>query len=402
MDKTYKSEVVRREPRPRSKRLRESGQSVAGNVSITVNNNGESTGTGSENGHIHSNFSMLESLSADGNNYVYRTIPVEGEDDTVTQQTEKIKSGFADKSSYADKSGFADVAGKLEDEYIEKVLRKLFLNKDRPDQTLHLLKLLGGVLVDGGVAMLHQGAQFGESFAGGLTGHGGRIDGAGHGELRSLRLWEFLEVPELRYNQVKVFVGIDWQCPGAGIIESVTPDKGPGGALLSTGTAVLKLEEGQFGAIDVDDIAMGIYHFGNSSDATADKDDSKGNFAFAGFATSYWRITSVDAGHKTFKYALRPGYSVHPQPQMTFACYGNFTKPERQTSTYRTRTYTRRLWKQNNWEIARDNIAAQDGDLSNLSVHGLQLQGYSTYLDSIYFTGTIQQLKKPDGTTASL
>ncbi|EJX07292.1 host specificity protein, partial [gut metagenome] len=206
----------------------------------------------------------------------------------------------------------------------------------------------------------------------------------------------------MRYNQVKVFVGIDWQCPGAGIIESVTPDVGESGAVLSTGTAVLKLEEGQFGAIDVDDITMGIYHFGNSQDATADKDDSKGNFAFAGFATAYWRITSVDAAHKTFRYALRPGYSVHPQSQMTFACYGNFTKPERQTSTYRTRTYTRRLWKQNNWVIEKDNIAAQDGDLSNLSVHGLQLQGYSTYLDSIYFTGTIQQLKKPDGTTIQL
>ena len=283
------------------------------------------------------------------------------------------------------------------DDAINK-LNDRFLRKDQPDQTSHLLKLLDGLVVDGGVALLHQGAQFGESFAGGLTGHGGRIDGKGHGELRSLRLWEFLEVPELRYNQVKVWVGIDWQCPGAGIIEKVTIDLDPQGKPTGTGVVKLKLEEGQYGAIDVDDIAMGIYHFGNSQDATENKDDSKGNFTFAGFATSYFRITAVSGEHNdTFSYSLRTGCNVHPQPMMHFACYGNFTKPDRQQSTYRTPTYTRRLWKQNTWEIGRQNIAAQDGDLSNLSIHGMQMQGYSTYLNSVYFTGTIQQVK-PDGT----
>lgn len=237
-----------------------------------------------------------------------------------------------------------------------------------------------------------------DGFAGGLTGFGAKFDENGDGEMRGLRLWEFLEVPELRYNSVKVFLGIDWQVPGAGIIETCTPDTDAEGNVLDTGTCTLKLEQGQYGAIDVDDIVLGIWHFGNEKDATEDSDDGKGNFTFAGFATAYFRITEVSgANNGTFRYSLRPNFKVHPQPQMNFACYGNFTKEERQTSTYRTRTYTRRLWKQNTWEIGVQNVAAQDGDLSNLNIFGLDMTGYSAYLNSIYFTGEIKQVK-PDGT----
>ena len=82
---------------------------------------------------------------------------------------------------------------------------------------------------------------------------------------------------------------------------------------------------------------------------------------------------------------------------MHFSCYGNFTNPDRQTSVYETRTYSRMLRNQNTWEISAANIAMQSGDLSNLNVHGLDMTGYSMYLNSVYFTGTVRQLK-PDGT----
>lgn len=268
----------------------------------------------------------------------------------------------------------------------------MFLRKDKADSTLNPLKLLAGVYVDGDTARLAKGAQFGPSYAGGLTGHGGMIDGEGRGEIRSLRLWEWLEVPELRYNSVKVWVGIDWQTHGAGIIESITPDTDRDtGELLMTGTGKLKLEKGQIGAIAVDDICMGIYHFGKD-DALVDSDDSRGNFTFAGFTTVYFRITAINGAHnEVFSYSLRAGFTKHPQSAMHFAAYGNFTNKERQTSTYRTPTYTRRLWRQDTWEITRDNIAAQDGDLSNLKIHGLNMEGYSAYLNNIYMSGTIQQ-----------
>ena len=261
-----------------------------------------------------------------------------------------------------------------------------FLSKTHPETMPFLLTFL-------------EGAVFGEhGFAGGLTGFGAKIDKKGYGEMRGLRLWEWLEVPEIRFNRVEIFLGIKWRTPGGGIILTCTPDTDAQGNPLSTGTCTLKLEDGELGAVSVDDIVLGIYHFGNSLDAAEDSDDSKGNFTFAGFATTYFRITGVSGSNNgTFTYSLRPGYTVHPQPQMHFACYGNFTDESRQTSVYETRTYTRKLWKQNTWEIGPQNIAQQDGDLSNLNVHGMQMQGYSAYLNSVYFTGQILQVK-PDGT----
>lgn len=266
------------------------------------------------------------------------------------------------------------------------LLRQYLINKDREDSTKFLLTMMAGIVVGE------------KGFAEGLTGFGAKIDKKGYGEMRGLRLWEFLEVPELRYNRVEIFLGIKWRVPGAGIILSCTPDTDLEGNQLTTGTCTLKLEEGEFGAVSKDDIALGIFHFGDERDATEDSDDSKGNFKFSGFATSYFRVTEVSGdNNETFRYALRPGYTIHPQPQMNFSCYGNFTDEARQSSAYETRTYTRLLWKQNDWEFTVGNIAMQYGDLTNLNIFGLNMSDYSMYLNSVYFTGTINQVR-PDGT----
>ena len=266
------------------------------------------------------------------------------------------------------------------------LLRQYLINKDREDSTKFLLTMMAGIVVGE------------KGFAEGLTGFGAKIDKKGYGEMRGLRLWEFLEVPELRYNRVEIFLGIKWRVPGAGIILSCTPDTDSEGNQLTTGTCTLKLEEGEFGAVSKDDIALGIFHFGDERDATEDSDDSKGNFKFSGFATTYFRVTEVSGdNNETFRYALRPGYTIHPQPQMNFSCYGNFTDEARQSSAYETRTYTRLLWKQNDWEFTVGNIAMQYGDLTNLNIFGLNMSGYSMYLNSVYFTGTINQVR-PDGT----
>ena len=266
------------------------------------------------------------------------------------------------------------------------LLRQYLINKDREDSTKFLLTMMAGIVVGE------------KGFAEGLTGFGAKIDKKGYGEMRGLRLWEFLEFPELRYNRVEIFLGIKWRVPGAGIILSCTPDTDSEGNQLTTGTCTLKLEEGEFGAVSKDDIALGIFHFGDERDAAEDSDDSKGNFKFSGFATTYFRVTEVSGdNNETFRYALRPGYTIHPQPQMNFSCYGNFTDEARQSSAYETRTYTRLLWKQNDWEFSVGNIAMQYGDLTNLNIFGLNMSGYSMYLNSVYFTGTINQVR-PDGT----
>lgn len=236
------------------------------------------------------------------------------------------------------------------------------------------------------------GAQFGPSYASGITGVGGFINEKGAGELESLFIRRFLEVPELRYNRVGISVGDDWSAPGAGVIESVDKDQK---------LVTLKLEEGEIGAVAVGDICMGIFHdFDPSNNATADSDDGRGNFSFAGFATVYFRITEVLGDrNERFRYELRPlsatfTKQIDPMESMTFVAYGSFTNSARRSSRYSTRTYQRYLRNVSDWEFTAENIAAQFGDLTNLSVFGIQMSGYSAYLDNIYLQGMVSSLDK--------
>lgn len=236
------------------------------------------------------------------------------------------------------------------------------------------------------------GAQFGPSYASGITGVGGFINEKGAGELESLFIRRFLEVPELRYNRVGISVGDDWSAPGAGVIESVDKEQK---------LVTLKLEEGEIGAVAVGDICMGIFHdFDPSNNATADSDDGRGNRTFAGFATVYFRITEVLGDrNEQFRYELRPlsatfTKQIDPMESMTFVAYGSFTNTARRSSRYSTRTYQRYLRNVSDWEFTAENIAAQFGDLTNLSVFGIQMSGYSAYLDNIYLQGMISSLDK--------
>lgn len=224
------------------------------------------------------------------------------------------------------------------------------------------------------------------NYAAGVSG--GKIDENGNAEFSSVTIRQSLEAPELRYNRVKINVGDSWNAPGGGLIKSVdTINK----------IITLKLEDGEIGAIAVDDICMGIFH-NTTGNASSDFDDSKGNRSFAGFSTCYFRVTEIidTAKNSQFYYELRPisdnfPLQANPSASMTFVSYGNFTDSTRQTSRYTTRTYERYLKNMAGWEISVSNIAAQFGDLSNLSVHGLSMTGYSAYLNNIYMSGTIQQ-----------
>lgn len=291
-----------------------------------------------------------------------------------------VKQGDKDVT-YTDEDVMSALRVMTEIENSAEKLKEIFLRKDVADSTKFLLSMFAG-------------AVFGKNgFASGLTGFGAKIFDTGHGEFESMFIRRFLEVPELRYNRVMVTLGDKWRAPGAGIIETV--DTG-------TKTCTLKLEDGEIGAVAVGDICMGIYH-NITGNATEDYDDGKGNRRFAGFCTVYFTITEVTGErNETFKYQLRPtssswSSSFDPFEMMTFVAYGSFTNTERQTSVYETRTYTRMLWKQNTWEISAANVALQYGDLSNLNIFGLNMDGYSMYLNNIYMTGIIKQIK-PDGT----
>lgn len=243
-----------------------------------------------------------------------------------------------------------------------------------------------------------------QDFAPGITtGQGGRITANGDAELESLILRRFLEVPELRYNRISIQVGNKWNAPGGGIILSVTPDQDLEGNILNTGIITLKLEDGEIGTIAVDDICQGIFHDHTvlANNAPEDADDSLGNFSFAGFYTCYFRVSEIiESGRNSqFRYVLRPAseswpHTAHPCAAMHFVGYGNFTDADRQTSRYSTRSYERYLKDVNAWEFSQNNIAAQFGDLSNLSAFDMDMSGYSAYLNNIYMSGVIKQFQE--------
>lgn len=192
----------------------------------------------------------------------------------------------------------------------------------------------------------------------------------GHIDAKSLRLRDFLEVPELRYNRVSIVSGEEWNAPGGGIIESVD---------VANKTVHLKLEPGEVSQVEIDDICKGV--FNNDT----------------GFQTAYFRITEkID--NASFKYVIRGGYTFNPCKAMHFVAYGNFTNEERQKSCYSTQNYIRFLKGVNNWEITKDMIAMQLGDLSNLKLFGIDMSGHSAYLNRVYMTGTIRQISS-DGVT---
>ncbi len=271
-----------------------------------------------------------------------------------------------------------------------------FLSKTTNDRTPFKLEV-------GDKLTAEKGLQISKNFVSGIvTGSGGFFDKFANGEVESLIIRRFLEVPELRFNRAEIVLGDKWRSPGAGIIESVEPDYDADGNLLRSGTISLKLQDGEIGAVAVDDICMGYFHDFKTpaNNALSDMDDSRGNRMFAGFCTIYFRITEIlDAGtNKRFRYVLRGvsdrwQYSFHPCEALHFVAYGNFTNKERQTSAYETRTYRRFLVGVNDWEFTKSMIAMQDGDLSNLNIFGLDMTGYSAYLNNIYMTGTIEQLQ---------
>lgn len=287
--------------------------------------------------------------------------------------------------------------------YSARRTRNSFLSKVRADTAIGLINFAKG-LVSKETASLHEGAQFGESFADGQAGFGGKIDGRGVGYLESLTLRSFLEAPEYRFNRISIRVGNDWRAAGGGIIENVEIEHDEEGNELQRGTVYLHLEKGEIGKIAVDDICQGIWHdhITLSNNSTDDYDDGIGNFRFGGFFTAYFRIVevmSVNGGiNNAFRYVLRSDKHWkalhHPASMMHFVAYGNFSDKTRQSSRYSTLTYERYLKDVNDWEFTENMIAAQFGDLYNLSIFGLNMTGYSAYLNNIYMSGTIQQFVK--------
>ena len=250
-----------------------------------------------------------------------------------------------------------------------------------------------------------KGVDFGD-FVPGLVGQGGRIDKGGHGEMRSLRLWETLEVPEIRFNRVSVYVGIRMDTFAGGIVETVTPNPNMSGA----GTLTLKLEEGEYGSAEEGDLMMGIWHDEKGGNATEAADDHQGNFAFAGFKTIYFLVTKVTGAHNEhIEYVLRGrdegGNGFHPFPSMHFAGRGNIhnEKPLRQAFTYSTTLYSVSLKEVNTWVFEPRNFYELRGYIEGFKMWAenesgemylKEFHGHGQVFGNAYLYGNIEKFDR--------
>ena len=262
---------------------------------------------------------------------------------------------------------------------------KLFLSKLYDDTAAGIITFANG-FVSNGMGYLRQGIEIGHFVSGILGGSGARIDKDGRGEMTSLTLREFLEVPELRFNRVDVVSGELWNSIAFGTIEDVD---------LVNQIVTLKLEDGEYSGIHVNDICRGIFHNIDGVNNTETGVDENGFERLQGFTTAYFTpIEILDARGKRFRYSLKQGSTQHPVKSMKFAVYGNFTDTTRQSSSYSTRLYKRYLKGVNTWHIDyQRNIASQFGLLDGLNIQGAPNDGHLTgdgaYLTNVYMTGSI-------------
>ena len=279
--------------------------------------------------------------------------------------------------------------------------RTRFLSKLSDDYASGIITFLQGLVSEGAITAKDK-IILGEYVESALwDGKGGCLDKDGNAWLRNLTLAESLTVPKLSYNMVEICPGIKWQSAGGGTIKEVEVEKPADGSQTINGTITLDLKEGEIGQIAVGDLCMALFHSIAMPDinATEDSDSGTGTMTRAGFYTCYFRITDIleTQYNSKARYVLRNDYiwpyRHHPSAQMIFVAFGNPEREDRQQSCYQTTTYTRYLSNVTTWEFETYNIAMQLGDLSNLSVFGYNLQGYSAFLNNAYVTGHIEQIR---------
>lgn len=270
---------------------------------------------------------------------------------------------------------------------------------------------------------------------------GAHVDFYGNAEFDSIVARSFVEFPEIRYNRTTITVGNRWQTQGAGLIEQVWHGADAPALSEYEGIAMLKLEEGEIGAIAEDDKCQGVYHFKDRKNAASTTDTKDGNYTFAGFTTIYFLIKEVytsatlpsyikekladgtePADRQFFRYELRAATcsalpaedrdrwtdSSHPQPMMSFACYANASDKNRQASRLSTTTYNLHLGGMTGWTYTQANIRLITGYLDGFSVLAKvwnketrkfeqapkEFHGEGIAVGNIYMWGTIDQFDR--------
>lgn len=197
-----------------------------------------------------------------------------------------------------------------------------------------------------------------------------RVEGDTH--VKNLRVDEYLEVPELKYNRITA-TGIEFWVADGGTIDDVAVNDG---VYLIT----LKSKEGETTInFQYKDILRGIFY----------KEKEQGNPA--GFQTAYYEVTGVI--DQTRFYCV-PLNDIPPQRFMTLARQGNKSDENRQGSVYMDglQKFIRVSDKVTGEDIGVRNIKVQIGNLQQINhpVFG-QLKGYGALLENAYICGRLVQ-----------
>lgn len=128
MKEKYNIVISERQAVPRSKRMREAGQSAS---SAAVLVSGSGGGNSSCDGHTHTNLPALERIGFDENDDKYLTVRVGTVDDDTGELIvthEKVKAGYTDKAHDLDE---------------DSPVNERFLRKDQADETNFQLTVCG-------------------------------------------------------------------------------------------------------------------------------------------------------------------------------------------------------------------------------------------------------------------
>ena len=198
-----------------------------------------------------------------------------------------------------------------------------------------------------------------------------RVEGDTH--VRNLRVDEYLEIPELKYNRITATGNEFWVTDG-GTVDDVA--EGDDGIYLVT----LKSDEDETAInFQFKDILRGIFYAEND----------EGNPS--GFRTAFFEVTGVI--DRTHFYCI-PLNRIPPQRFMTLARQGNKSDAHRQGSVYMDglRKFIRVSDGVIDEQIDVRNIKVQLGDLSEINhpVFG-QLEGYGALLENAYVCGRLVQ-----------
>lgn len=305
-----------REPRPRSKRLRELGASgTSGKGSTVVNVTGGGDTPASGDGHTHANKPALDAITIDAAGYEYLTqlkevIDPETGNPTTESVTEKVKAGYADVAH--DITPNSPVWG-------------YFLSKVADDVAAGRITFQQG-LTAVGVAVFQGEAQYGDFVRSLYGGTGAGIDPQGNAEFESVRVRTYFEAVELIINRLSAIEG-DQILTECDTIDSIDD--------LGNGTYGLHLHskyDGYFTAISAGSVLKGIV---NNLGAAALGMNSQGNNV--ALYTSWFRVNSVNPASNYLEVQLYPnnqvpsGTNYPPCELMKIARWGHQTDTTRQS-----------------------------------------------------------------------